>query len=53
MERVGVGVIFMIVGISYRRITLTEKLMSIPQSMVFLRLLSSGKKTTSEGSISE
>jgi hypothetical protein len=53
MERVGVGVIFMIVGINYRRITLMERLMSIPQSMVFLRLLSNGKKTTNEGSISE
>jgi hypothetical protein len=53
MESLGVGVISMIAGISSRRITLMVSLMSMPRSMDFLRLLSSGRKIISEGIRSE
>jgi hypothetical protein len=47
MESLGVGVIYTIAGINSRRITLMVSLMSMPRSMGFLHLLSSGRKTTS------
>jgi hypothetical protein len=53
MESIGVGVISMIVGINYRRITLMVSSMSMPQSMDFLPLLSSGRIHSTGGSASE